>query len=99
MLTPTTRGRPSRIDRPTELGRDAFGQGHRLLLAVDPLDQDREFIAALAGRDVVGPDRGGQSFGDLDEEAIARRVSERVVDDLEVVHVEEQDRDPGAPST
>ncbi len=43
---------------------------------------------------IVAPSRSR----DLDEEAVARRVSERVVDDLEVVHVEEQDGDAGSPS-
>ena len=63
---------------------------------MDALEQDRELVAALPGRDVLGPDRARQALGDLDEEAVAGPVAERVVDDLEVVDVEEQDGDAGS---
>ena len=89
---------PFEHDRATDRDGEPFRQGDDLLLAVDAFDQDRELVATLASGDVVGPDRHGESLGDLDEEAVAGPMPERVVDDLEVVDVEEQDRDPGPTS-
>ena len=55
------------------------------------LGQDRELVAAEAGHEVALADRPGDPLGDRDEQRVAGRVAERVVDDLEVVEVDEQD--------
>src|SRR5258707_700178 len=56
------------------------------------LEQDRELVAAEAADGVVRPYTLTQSLGDLDEHAVAHVVAEAVVDDLEAVEVEEQQR-------
>ena len=55
------------------------------------IDQDRELVATEPSGDIVGAQDFAQAVGDVHEEAIARRVAQRVVDDLEVVEIEEQD--------
>ena len=56
------------------------------------LGQDRELVAAQPGDEVAVADRAGDPLGHGDEERVAGGVAERVVDDLEVVEVDEQDR-------
>ena len=57
------------------------------------LEQDGELVAAESGDRVAGPDRLPQPLGHLDEQEVAGRVTEKVVDLLEAVEVEEEDRD------
>ena len=71
---------------------DAVRHARRFLLG-RLLQQDRELVAAQPGRRVTGPDELAQTTRDLDEEAVARRVAQPVVDELEVVDVEEDDAD------
>ena len=54
--------------------------------------QDRELVAAEAGHEVAVPDRAGDPLGDGDQQGVAGGVAEGVVDDLEVVEVDEEDR-------
>ena len=56
-------------------------------------DHHRELVAAEAGDHVAGAQHAAQALGDDLEQAVAGPVAERVVDDLEVVEVDEQDRD------
>ena len=56
-------------------------------------DQDDEFIAAEAAHGRAGRGQPRQPGGDLLEQQVADVVAERVVDLLEVVEVEEEDRD------
>ena len=65
----------------------------RGLRVVEPVEQDRELVAAEAGHDVAGPQAGRQPFGERNEHAIADLVTQAVVDDLEPIDVEEQHRD------
>ena len=79
-------------ERPCEAGGDPLGGGDRDPLARDLLEQQAELVAAEA-RDRVGrAHRLAQAGGDVDQEVVAGLVAERVVDLLEVVHVDEQDR-------
>ena len=75
-----------------EAADDAFcdrgGVGTVLQLAT----QDNELVAAESGHEVAGPDDVVQALGDPAEELVAVIVAERVVDDLELVEVEEEDR-------
>ena len=59
---------------------------------VDVLEQDHELVAAEARRGVRGADAGGEARGGLAEQLVARGVAERVVDVLEHVEVDEEDR-------
>jgi hypothetical protein len=56
------------------------------------LQDDRKFVAADARDGVAFADRLLQTPRDLPQELVADRMSERVVDDFEVVEVEEQHR-------
>ena len=71
----------------------ALGGVGRLLRADDVLEQDGELVAAEARRGVGGADARGQALGDLAQDLVAGGVAEAVVDRLEVVEVEEDDRD------
>lgn len=59
---------------------------------MDRRAQDRELVPTEPRDGVAGAHRGLEPLGDLDQEPIARAVPERVVDDLEAVEVEEEDR-------
>ena len=82
-------------ERPVEVLGDARGDAHGLLL-VSVLQQHGEFIAAEAGDGVFGPDAEQEALGDPRQHEVAGVVTEAVVDDLEVVQVEEQDRHASA---
>ena len=72
---------------------DAVRGVGRLLDAVDVLEQERKFVAAEARRRVRGADARGEALRDLGQHLVAGRVTEAVVDRLEVVEVEEDDGD------
>ena len=74
----------------------ALGDRDRVLLVGDVLAQDRELVAAEAGDGLVPAQRVAQALGDRDDQLVAGRVAEAVVDDLEAVEVEEQHRDVAA---
>ena len=57
------------------------------------IEQHGELVAALASGDVAGPDCARQPLGDLDQQPVAGSVAQRIVDDLEVVEVKEQQCD------
>ena len=83
---------------PSWIGRrssreDPLGGGDRLVVVADLAEEDRELVAALAGDDVIGPDRAGEPLGDLDEDLVADGVAVGVVDALEVVEVDEEQGD------
>ena len=91
-------GRTDRSLPTTEIGisnprtrRSASVERHRGV--GDVLDQDGELVSAEA-RGRVGRAHGlEQASGDLPQHLVARGVAEAVVDRLEVVEVEEDDRD------
>ena len=62
------------------------------LLVADVVEQDRELVAAEAGGRVARSERGRDAPGGRHEDVVAAGVAERVVEDLEVVEVDEQDR-------
>ncbi len=59
------------------------------------LGQDDEFVATQSGHGVVTPDHLLQAGGDGHQQAVARGVTEPVVDGLEVVEVEEEEHGVG----
>ena len=92
-LTPDDDRPALELDRSPQLGRQALGGRNGVVDAVDAIEQHRELVAALSRRDVAGPDRADESVGDFDQQPVAGAVTQRVVDDLEVVEVEEQEGD------
>ena len=70
---------------PETLGRDARA------VERDPVQQDGELVAAEARDLVVRAHERADEAGQLDEDLVAGGVPERVVDDLEVVEVEEEE--------
>ncbi len=71
---------------------DAAAQLLDRMVRRDMLDEDREFVATQPGHDVMMPDQRDQSRCHRDEQRVADRVAERVVDELEPVEVETQHR-------
>ena len=75
---------------------DALGGLDRDLRIVDVLEQDRELVAAEARGGVGGADARRHALGHLEQDPVAGRVAEAVVDGLEVVEVDEQHGHPDA---
>ena len=73
---------------------DPLGRVGRGLRAVGALEQHGELVAAEAGGGVARADARRQPLRDLVEHLVAGRVAEAVVDGLEVVEVDEDDRQP-----
>jgi len=59
-------------------------------------EDDGELVAADAGDDVAGTDDGLHEAGGLSEDLVAGGMPKAVVVLLEIVDVEEQERDAGA---
>jgi hypothetical protein len=72
--------------------QDPLGDHRRLGRLGEPLQQHRELVAAQARDGVAGAQRAGDPLGEGDEQLVADGVAEAVVDLLELVEVEEQQR-------
>ena len=93
MLAEMLKRRPADLERVAERRRDALGDRDRLGSAVDPVEQQRELVAAEPGEEVLAAHHALQATRDLREEQVADAVTERVVHDLEAVDVEVEDAD------
>jgi hypothetical protein len=84
---------PERVERPLRGVR-------RTVRRIDRLQQDRELVPAQADDEVALAHRLLQAPGRLAQQLVTGRVAERVVDELEVVEVDEQQADgaAGAPA-
>jgi hypothetical protein len=89
-LAPTWTWRPWRGKGGPHRLEDAPGDPDRDLVAGGLLEQDGELVAAKAGDRVLAPDAGLEPAGHGDQQVVAGRVAELVVDRLEVVQVDEQ---------
>ena len=97
MLPRTVSSRPSMRIGATERVQDAGGELVDLALGVGSGGQRHELVAAEPGHHLAGRGRAGlQPVGDLDEQPVARRVAEAVVDGLEAVEVEVAQPEAGA---
>ena len=59
---------------------------------VDFVQQHDELIAAKPRHDIARPQATLQTLGHLDQQSVAVGVTERIIDDLEAVEVDEQHR-------
>ena len=73
-------------------GDQAAGERLDHSAALHVLDDDGEFVAAHPADMAERPDLLDQALGDALQHRVALRVAERVVDRLEAVEIEEQDR-------
>ncbi len=80
-------------DRERELQalEHAIGNGLRLVLVVQALEQERELVAAEPGDGVAWSQALRQPLRRRQQDLVADEMAERVVDDLEAVEVEEED--------
>ena len=63
---------------------------------MDVAAEDDELVAGEPAHDVAGPHCGLEALCEREEDLVAAGVPERVVDQLEVVEVDEEDREIGA---
>ena len=75
---------------------DALGERFRLLVG-DVGSEDRELVAAQPREQLVAAHLGRHFAGHPDQQGVAGAVAEGVVDVLELVEVEEQQRHASAP--
>ena len=64
-----------------------------VVVASDVTLHDGEFIAAETGDEIIGPDRLAQPLRDALEEFVADQMAQRIVDALEFVDVDIEDRE------
>ena len=83
---------PVDLERLLERGDQPLGDHAAALRAAGAGRQHGELVAAEAGEQVVAPERGAHAVGHVAEEAVAVGMAERVVDGLEVVEVDQQQR-------
>ena len=80
------------VERRLELELDTFGDRHGCV-RVGVREQHGERVPTESRHGVAGPERAQDPLADLAEDAVACRVPEALVDDLEAVEVEEDHRD------
>src|SRR5690606_27821946 len=79
-------------ERPANGLKDLAGDGCETRPVADCRQQNDEFVAAKPGDGIAVTQHLRQAMADLPEQFVAGLVSERVVDGLEAVQVEEHDR-------
>ena len=85
-------------ERQREHRKQAFGQRGHLVLALDVLQQDGELVTTETCRGVAGPELVLDPLRRRDEQLVTGGVAEAVVDRLEPVEVQHDDRDrPSIP--
>ncbi len=77
-------------ERRLQLADDALGDQRRLVGLDDAFQQHREFVAAQARDDVARLQAGADAAADLEQQVVADQVTDRIVDHLEAVQVDEQ---------
>ena len=83
------------LHRRGDVAQQLLTQRDRFFRRVELTQVDGEFVPALPGNDVRGPQGAPQPPGQFLQKAVADMVSERVVDLLKMVHV---DHEQGAPT-
>ena len=82
------------VERLRDGGLDPRRDPLRLADAAHRAEEDAELVGAQPRDGVGGARRGEQPPADLDQQQVARVVAQALVDDLEPVEVEEDERDP-----
>ena len=80
------------LDRHRQIGQDPLDDGDHGLGCRRVHEQDGELVAAVARDGIRDPDRARETLGDHAQELVAPVVAERIVDLLEPVEIQEQDR-------
>jgi len=70
---------------------DPLGHGHGFLCARQVRADENKLVAGIANEGVARPGHALQPLRRLAKQVVARRVTERVVDRLEVIEVDEHD--------
>ncbi len=83
------------VDAPAHTPLEPLGELDRTRPIGDALTEDHELVAAEAGHEVAGAYEVAKPSGDGDEHLVADVVAEAVVDDLEPVEVDEEQRQGG----
>ena len=73
--------------------QNALGHQNRVARGFDAFEQNHEFVAAKTRRSVAAAQRSAQTVGDADQQFVARRVAQTVVDIFEIVQVNENHRE------
>ena len=81
------------IERGTQRLIDPRDQRVNVLGALDAVLKDGEFIPAEAGDEIFRPDRLAQPLRHAFQELVADQMSQRIVDALELVDVDIEDRE------
>ena len=71
---------------------DAPGKARRILRRLDVLLEHDEFVAAEPRHEILGPQHRAQAVGDRAQQLVAAGMAQRVVDLLELVEIDEQQR-------
>jgi hypothetical protein len=84
---------PADINRRCQRLERAFGDSGRVSRRIDSLQEKRELVAAESSHRILGSGARRESPGNGDQELVAGRVTETVVDDAKVVEVQQHDRE------
>ena len=82
--------------RPAQRLLDAECDGVGLRLVIEPVQEDRELVAAEPGQGISRPQTGFEPPRYGRQELVADEVAQAVVDDLEAIEIEVQSREPAA---
>ena len=80
-------------ERRAQVGADPLDDAHRVVGVDDRVEDDPELIAPEARHGVARSQRAHQALPDGAEQPVADRVADALVDDLEAVEVQQDDRD------
>lgn len=85
-------GQPLNIECAVEFRADLGRHGRGARARIDVAEQHQEFVATGAGDDILEAHRAGQAPAHLGKQQIARRMTQGVIDDLEAVEIDGEDR-------
>ena len=81
------------VERGEDLFADGLGLGRGVLsLVAQACQHHHEFVAAQPGHGIARAHAGGQALGDLLQQQVADVVAQGVVERLEIVQIDEQQR-------
>ena len=89
------RGVAEQLERLRHRGDDPLAERYRLVRVSHVVLQDGELVAAEPRHEVAVPHESRQPMAELADQVVACRVAERVVDVLEAVEVEVEERHAG----